>query len=128
MHDVIARLADFSTLCRFHAARLTDFWVYLDVCEARPQPPGLHPRSRCISARIRVFHIRHFCEQSPLVDRCRRVAGPLAIYPNSMTARASGYEASDRFKLPPVAVPRFAEFDGDLLPMLVKDMGNLNIM
>ena len=42
-----------------------------------------------------------------------------------MTARASGYEASDCFVLPPIAV--FAGFDGDWLPMLVKDMGILNI-
>ena len=55
---------------------------------------------------------------------CRRLIYPLAIYQNSMTASASGYEASDCFVLQPIAV--FAWFYGDWLPMLVKDMEILN--
>ena len=42
-----------------------------------------------------------------------------------MSNWVSGHEAPDYFMLPPVAV--FTEFEGDWLPILVKDTGILNI-
>ena len=52
---------------------------------------------------------------SPLIDRRLLVAGPLLIYPNQMTACASGY-----FMFPLIAVSAWLWFNGDWLPMHVK--------